>query len=263
MPDYSSITTSANPFKTTGLSDEVHSALSILLWAKSTGLDVVCTSTTDHPLYTSSGNLSRHRRPGTNGEGLAYDVRNRKAGTASGLHRAVFDLFRPVEHHLHELIYAYAPYNIKNGKRVAPYSVSGHKDHVHASWDKGIYLGVLYPFPELPVERRIEPMIVEDWASVGKPAVFAEAYRGPFTNGEAKYSISVSAVNEGGNSQVEVFWRLDDGSGASDSHVLLAGDRDFLRLDNQINTQGASVAYHCYSGGPIKVALRHEPVRSA
>lgn len=90
---------------------------------------------------------------GTGGVGLAVDL--------SGPHRyaelvltdpyaaraeqlAVFDAFRPVEHLLHELICAHAPYNIKAGVQVKPYAVSDHGDHNHVSVDRG----VIIPAPE-------------------------------------------------------------------------------------------------------------------
>lgn len=138
MTDYAPITDPSNTFNTAGISDEVEAMLDYLLCAKEAGLDVVATSTTDHPIKTASGNVSRHRMAGTNGEGLAIDCRRRQRG--SDIHRAVFDAFVLVEHDLQELIYSGAPFNVKAGQRVQPYAVSAHHDHVHVSVVKGTIL---------------------------------------------------------------------------------------------------------------------------
>lgn len=135
---YAEITDPSNTFATSGLSREVRAILDYILNGKRAGLDVVATSTTDHSKYSRAGYLSRHRQQGTDGEGLAVDCRMRQRG--NGIHRAVFDMFVPVEELLHELIYARAPYNIKAGKRVAPYAVSTHHDHVHVAVAQGTFL---------------------------------------------------------------------------------------------------------------------------
>lgn len=141
---YEDITDSSNPFATSGLSREVRALLEYLRAAgQAAGGDFVATSTTDHPTYSNARNLSRHLRPGTDGLGLALDCRLRTRGTGRNHHRAVFDAFTHVETQLHELIYAFAPYNIKAGERVAPYAVSDHKDHIHVSVGKGVF--VAYP----------------------------------------------------------------------------------------------------------------------
>lgn len=141
----------------------------------------------------------------------------------------------------------------------------GHKDTPESNTacpGRNLYAKLDYlrrPFEPLPDERRIEPMIVEEWARVNEPAVFAEAWCKPKADGKPTYAVGVSAINEGADSTIEVFWRLDDGSGDSQKATVVAGDRFFFDLTDKV-TQGASVAYHCHSGGPIKVALRHEPV---
>jgi hypothetical protein len=140
---YESLWDSSNPFNRDGLSLEVRHILKYLEDAKrATGVDVVVTSTTDHPLYSSSGRVSRHRQQGTDGLGLALDCRMRTRGDYK--HKAVFDLFVPVEKRISELIYAGSTYNIKYGVRVAPYAVSDHKDHVHI----GVNRGVLLTYPD-------------------------------------------------------------------------------------------------------------------
>lgn len=144
MTDYAPITDRSNLFNTAGLSDEVHAILKYVLAMKAGGLDVVVTSTTDHPRLTSSGRVSRHVMEGTNGNGLGVDVRMRTRGLNT--HRAVFDGLALVERQLHELIYADAPWNIKAGKRVPPYAVSGHRDHNHLSVNRGTF--ITYPIPK-------------------------------------------------------------------------------------------------------------------
>lgn len=150
MTDYAGITDPTNPFNTAGLSDEVEAMLDYLLAAKAAGMDVVATSTTDHPIKTASGNTSRHRMAGTNGDGLAIDCRMRTRGL--NRHRKVFDLFVPVERQCQELIYADAPYNIKAGQRVAPYAVSSHHDHVHVAVTKGTFIAWPGTRPTTPKE---------------------------------------------------------------------------------------------------------------
>jgi hypothetical protein len=126
----------SNPFNTAGISDEDRAILQYLRDAKAaTRVDVVVTSTTDHPPGTT-----RHLRRGTNGIGLALDCRNRTRGDRPGLHLSVFALFEPVEHLLFELIYSGAPYSIKAGKRVPRYAVTTHWDHVHVAVDLGVFL---------------------------------------------------------------------------------------------------------------------------
>lgn len=177
---YADITDSSNPFATSGLSREVRAILAYVQAARAaTGADLVCTSTTDHPTYSDSGNLSRHLMEGTDGLGLGVDLRMRTRSVAADFHDRAFNIFIPVETRLHELIYAYPPigkradgstgfYNIRGGKRVAPYAVSSHRDHVHLSVNRGVFLeyqgGVSAPsappvpsFPAVPfrMEARV------------------------------------------------------------------------------------------------------------
>lgn len=150
---YETISDPSNPFNKTGLSLEARALLRYVEDArKDMAADLVATCTTDHALNTSAGHRSRHRTLGTDGEGLAIDGRMRTRGTAKNLHLPWFNAFAKVETQLHELIYAYAPYNIKAGKRVAPYAVSSHKGHVHVAVSKGVFLQ--YPKPSTPV---VEP----------------------------------------------------------------------------------------------------------
>lgn len=162
---YAPITDPTNPFNTTGISDEVRAMLSYLLHVDAAGLQVVATSTTDHAKYSNAGYVSRHRQMGTNGEGLAIDCRLARRG--NDIHRAVFDAFVPVEAQLHELVYAGAPYNIKSGRRVPPYAVSSHHDHVHVSVNRG----TLLRWPGRPAPTEVKPMF--DPPAVLEPIVAA------------------------------------------------------------------------------------------
>lgn len=131
---YEEVADHSNPFNISGISKEDHALIQYLIYAKKvTGIDVVVTSTTDHP-----AGPTRHLQTGTQGLGLAIDCRLRIRKLDS--HIAVFNIFHPVEDLLYELIYAGAPYNIKAGKRVAPYAVAGHHDHVHVAVNRGTFL---------------------------------------------------------------------------------------------------------------------------
>lgn len=156
MGVYDAITDPTNRFDVSGISDEDRALLSYLVAAKAaTGIDVVATCTTDHP-----AGATRHLQPGTNGRGLAIDCRLRRRG--NDIHRAVFELFVPIQRQLYELIYAdppsdgrtdgrFGPYNIKAGKRVAPYAVSEHRDHVHVAVNRGTFVRFpISPAPPVP-----------------------------------------------------------------------------------------------------------------
>jgi hypothetical protein len=154
----------SNPFNVAGISDEDRALMQYLREAKAaTRVDVVVTCTTDHP-----AGATRHLQRGTNGTGLAIDCRNRTRGDRSGLHLSVFALFRPVEHLLYELIYSGAPYSIKRGKRVSPYAVADHWDHVHAALDRGVFLR----YPTTPPED-----------DMPKPTDFTSSCVDPVTGG--------------------------------------------------------------------------------
>jgi hypothetical protein len=131
----------SNPFNVAGISDEDRSLMQYLRDAKAaTRVDVVVTCTTDH-----AAGATRHLQRGTNGLGLAIDCRKRTRGL--DIHKAVFDLFVPIETQLYELIYAGASYNVKSGRRVAPYAVSSHRDHVHVAVNRGVFVRWPQPTP--------------------------------------------------------------------------------------------------------------------
>ena len=139
MVDFAAVTDPRNPFNTDGLSREVLALIQYVIdGSRAMGIDAVVTSTTDHPVNTTSGNKSRHRLDGTDGLGLAIDCRLRTRGL--DIHAPVFAMFRPVALDCHELIYAGAQENIKAGRWVAPYATSSHRDHVHVSVNRGVFL---------------------------------------------------------------------------------------------------------------------------
>lgn len=175
--DFAAVTDPSNPFATTGLSKECLALIQYVIDAKRvTGLDLVVTSTTDHPPLTSSGNPSRHVAPGTNGKGLAIDFRMRKRGL--DIHLSAFLQFLKVEAQFHELIYADYPYNIKDGKRVKPYAVSGHRDHCHASVDKGVFVEYPGKGDDLEPDEREALFAIRDLLQkVYGTAVNTEAFR--------------------------------------------------------------------------------------
>ena len=53
---------------------------------------------------------------------------------------AVFNALVPVESELAELIYARAPYNVKNGRHVPLYASAIHHDHVHVAVHRGTFI---------------------------------------------------------------------------------------------------------------------------
>ena len=141
---FADLTDPSNPFNLAGISDEDRALMQYLRDAKAaTRVDVVVTCTTDHP-----AGATRHLQRGTNGLGLAIDCRKRTRGL--DIHRAVFDLFVPIETQLYELIYASASYNIKAGRRVPPYATAGHHDHVHVAVNRGVFVRWPRPVPSPP-----------------------------------------------------------------------------------------------------------------
>lgn len=126
-----------NPYETEGLSKEVHHIIQFLVMS---GVECFVTSTTDHPVLSNSGRVSRHVQYGTDGRGLAGDVRG-KRGDVDQLVVIFYALLR-AEGQLHELILSHpsVPFNIKNGRRVPPYAREDHKDHVHVSVDRGEFI---------------------------------------------------------------------------------------------------------------------------
>lgn len=130
----------------------------LIAYIGASGVPHRVTTTTNHSQLTNAGYKSRHVMVGTDGMGLAIDVAGPTAGRDTSALRAIFDAFLRVEHELHELIYAGAPFNIKNGRRVAPYAVRDHHDHVHVSVDRGVF--VAWPAPQ-PEEDDVTPADID------------------------------------------------------------------------------------------------------
>lgn len=115
-----------------------------------------------NPCYPHSAG-SNHCKPGTGGAGLAIDLAEPGPSSLSpGLLR-IFAAFSAVESHLSELIYAGAPYNIKDGKRVPPYAVATHRNHVHVSAMRG---HLLLP---APVRGQESGVVMPDYEVIGTP----------------------------------------------------------------------------------------------
>lgn len=94
---------------------------------------------------------SYHYRNGTGGIGLAVDLAYLSPTQDSPQLLSIFSQFGPVESRLAELIYAGAPYNIKDGRRVPLYAASDHHNHVHVAVPYGTILEVAMPDdPNLP-----------------------------------------------------------------------------------------------------------------
>lgn len=113
-------------------SDEVEAMIAYL---NSLPIPVRITYTTNHAYYTLAGYPSNHRKPGTNGVGLALDC----AGISGGRDtKELGDIFRAIATPTiipitHELIYAgpQVDWNVKNGTTVPKYAQESHHDHVH------------------------------------------------------------------------------------------------------------------------------------
>lgn len=144
-----------NPYETDGLSVEVRAMIQFLV---DSHLACYVVSTTDHPLLTNAvpPRVSRHVMFGTDGRGLAVDARGERGDT--NMLTIIFYTFLRVEGQLHELILSHPdiPFNIKNGRRVPPYAQDDHKDHVHASVDRGTIIS--FPVVVKNNEREIGDM---------------------------------------------------------------------------------------------------------
>lgn len=136
----------SNPYETEGLSLEVRHMIDYL---DDSGVPCFVTSTTDHPVLANSGNVSRHVQFGTDGRGLALDVRGMRGDTE--MLKVIFYTLLRVEGQLHELILSHpdVPFNIRNGRRVPPYAQADHKDHVHVSVDRGEFIRFYHPIKNL------------------------------------------------------------------------------------------------------------------
>lgn len=107
---------------------------------------------------TAAGNLSCHAADNLGCHAVDYAAVTWGRDTPELF--AIFRAFEPVEHLLHELIYAgpEVTYNVKRGKRVAPYAQAGHHDHVHVA----IRTGTVLPLRPSPPAPPPQPAPLED-----------------------------------------------------------------------------------------------------
>lgn len=122
---------STHALPNTDHSDEVEA---MFLYLDSLPIPVRITYTTNHAYHTLAGYPSSHRKPGTNGVGLALDC----AGSGGRDTKELGDIFRAIATPTiipitHELIYAgpQVDWNVKNGTTVPKYAQESHHDHVH------------------------------------------------------------------------------------------------------------------------------------
>lgn len=93
---------------------------------------------TPHRVTSTTG--GQHTPGSYHYKGTAVDFAGPTPSRNSPELLAIFAAFCPAESQLAELIYGAAPYNIKDGRRVPPYAVSSHRDHVHVAVRPGTFL---------------------------------------------------------------------------------------------------------------------------
>lgn len=128
------------------LSKEVRA---LIAYIDATGFPYRATST------FRKGDDGRHGARGTGGDGLAVDFAGPQPGDTKAMY-AIYQALLPQAHRLRELIF-WAPgvqYLVRNRVRVVPSAydpsiLSGHRNHVHVSVDKGTFLDP--PEQELPM----------------------------------------------------------------------------------------------------------------
>lgn len=99
------------------------------------------------------GTGSRHNWDGTRGCGLAVDFAGPAPGRDTPQLMAVAQALLAVETQLYELIYTPLGFSIRAGRRVAPYAIADHHDHVHVSVDRGV--GVRWKEPPVPDDPNV------------------------------------------------------------------------------------------------------------
>lgn len=99
------------------------------------------------PHRVTSINTGKHAPHSYHYRNLAVDFAGPTPSRDSPALMAIFNAYMAVGDSLAELIYAQAPFNIKNGKRVPRYAESIHHDHVHVA----VNTGWTKPFGHLPV----------------------------------------------------------------------------------------------------------------
>lgn len=131
-------------------------------YMKSTGVPYKVTSTTG----------DNHAKNSYHYRGLACDFAAPTPTVDSPGLLAIFNAWTPLESQLAEMIYAGAPYQIKNGKHVPPSlygstTMSIHHNHVHVAVRSGWRWTP--PLPPLPVVKKVLPMY--DPALIVEPVV--------------------------------------------------------------------------------------------
>lgn len=112
------------------------------------------------PHRVTSINSGKHAPHSYHYRNLAVDFGGPTPSRDSPALMAIFNAFMAVGDTLAELIYAKAPFNIKNGKRVPRYAESIHHDHVHV----GVNTGWSKPFGHLPIVdlKPVDKVVIVD-----------------------------------------------------------------------------------------------------
>jgi hypothetical protein len=172
----------------------------LLAYAASTRLPYRVTSTY-RP--NTDGRRSYHGARGTDGDGLAVDFAGTSAGVTAETARQMVDLWRAFRYmapHLAELIYAGSGVTegVLNGRLVGGLATYGrdvwaaHRDHVHVSVPRGVFLSPKLSQPPVTLEVRPmwdPPLAVVDflpyWNGSGGYMLFADGGVGAV--GDAPY----------------------------------------------------------------------------
>lgn len=110
-----------------------------------------------------------HCLPGTGARGTAVDFQDPYPRDKPSL-LAIFNAFDKVRPQLAELIYSGATYSVKDGQKVARYSVSGHWDHVHVAVKVGTF--IKWPVAPTPIPPpATSPAVPEGVVVVNSPLV--------------------------------------------------------------------------------------------
>lgn len=155
-----------------------------------------------HNINTLAGFRSRHRTEGTNGEGLALDIRGMQPCRDCEDLARIFRLISGNEtiiRQTHELIYAgpQVDWNVKGiagrprtGRRVPKYAQESHHDHVHWSTNVGTFFKPYWTTTPIitPIQEDLE---MDDNATVGTVVCYVDDCPGRFRlthNGEVHSS---------------------------------------------------------------------------
>lgn len=142
----------------------------IIAYLKATG--------TPHRVTSTTG--GQHAPGSYHYQGCAVDLAGPAPSRNSPELLAIFAAFGPAESQLAELVYAGAPYNIKDGRRVPPYAVSAHHDHVHVAVRPGTFL--------VPPGVDMTKIIAFQATATGQGYWFLTEDGGLFAFGDARYA---------------------------------------------------------------------------